>query len=312
MQKHKPHTSVLIDDIISNLDLQTGVVIDATFGAGGYSRKILETFPDISVVGLDRDKNVEIYASELEQEFKGRFRFLHSKFSDLKNVITHHSIENIVAVLYDFGVSSMQLDEAGRGFSFSKTARLDMSMGLTEKTAYDIVNFTPENELADIIFHYSDERFSRRIAKAICIARKHKKIENTDELAEIVKKSVPFQKNLDIHPATRTFQAIRIAVNEELSEITKSLTITIPSLPDGCIIACVSFHYTEDRIVKNVFNEFLGKTKNANRNDFETVHEEKTKILELINKKPIYPSQAEIKFNPRARSAILRMAKRIS
>ncbi len=309
MQEHRPHTSVLIDEIIKNLNLKTGIVIDATFGAGGYSQKILEHFPEVNVIGIDRDESVVKYADILKSKFQNRFNFIHDKFSNLKTIIQDNKINDIVAVLYDFGVSSMQFDEKERGFSFSKEAKLNMSMGLTNKTAYEMVNFSPEGLLADIIFHYSDEKFSRRIAKAIAISRKHKKIETTTELAEIVKKAIPFQKNSDIHPATRTFQAIRIAVNDELEEIKKSLQETIPILPKDTTIACVSFHYTEDRIVKTIFNDFLGKVKNTNRNDFSEV-EDKLKIAELLNKKPIYPNKLEIDNNPRARSAILRMLKK--
>lgn len=308
------HIPVLLKEVMDFViqeDLHESIYIDATFGAGGYTKEVLKRTKNAKVIGIDRDISVQGYADNLIQEFGNRFIFVNDKFSNIGNILNNHKIEKIAGIFYDFGISSMQIDQPERGFSFLKNGPLKMEMGLCEKDAFAVVNFYPETELANIIYNYSDEKYSRKIAKAICEYRKIKAIETTEELSEIVKKSVRYDPRAKIHPATRTFQAIRIFVNEELKEINISLNDVVNYLSKNARIACVSFHYLEDKIVKEVFSKYQGKRQKLNKYKSSEEEFNDSRMLTIIIKKPIQPSLDELKTNIRARSAILRVAQKL-
>ena len=315
--EYKHHIPVLKNEVIELLKPETGkVFIDCTFGAGGHTRALLEK--GAKVFSIDRDKNNEKFAIELQKQFGDNIVFINAKFSQLKEILEKYNFINegqkLDGILYDIGVSSMQIDEAERGFSFMQDGKLDMRMGCNSISAEDIVNNLPEKELADIIFNYGDERFSRKIANSIVKNRVISRITTTLELAEIVKKAVPFY-NDKIHPATRTFQAIRIAVNDELNELKQSLEIASTLTPKKCRIGVITFHSLEDKIVKDIFKKY-SKSENQHFNRYSpeilTSQVNLSSItLQVITKKPIAPTYDEIKNNVRSRSAKLRVVERI-
>ncbi len=319
-QTNEFHIPVLKNEVLSFLQPKNGeLFIDCTFGAGGHSRAILEC--GAKIIGVDRDENNKKFADELKKTYRNNIVFVNERFSNLKEILEKFYFNNdknrklkLKGILYDFGVSSMQIDNPERGFSFQKDGALDMCMGCNNITAYDVVNKTSERELADLIFRYGNEKFSRKIAKEICKSRETEPIKTTLQLAKLVEKCCPFY-NDKIHPATRTFQAIRIAVNDELGEIKKTLEIASIFLPVGCKIACITFHSLEDEIVKKTFQKYSkGETKHFNRNDPRILglNSHLSSItLQVITKKPIIPTEEEIKKNVRSRSAKLRIAERI-
>lgn len=297
MQKHIP---VMLQEVLQYLNPQNGeVYVDATFGNGGYTRAILEK-ANCKVIAIDRDPSVKIRANEFKNTYGDRFEFRSGCFGDFSNIVK----ENINGVVFDIGVSSMQLDEAQRGFSFSKEARLDMRMSKEGISAYDIVNNYDEKELADIIFNYGEERKSRHIASKIIEYRKKKNIETTKELAEIIY-SVIHKKIGHIDPATKTFQALRIAVNNELDELSCGLQgASIRLLPMGRLVV-VDFHSLEDRIVKNFMKNNSPKKVKLSKYAPELISNEH--IFSTFSK-AIIPQNTECISNPRARSAKLRYA----
>lgn len=293
----KEHIPVLINDIINLLKQNPNfngnnktVFVDCTFGRGGYTREILENIPNSNVIAIDRDKTVQKYADEIKNDFGNRFSFYHSKFSNIKNVVKSAGIESVDAILIDLGVSSMQLDTKERGFSFQDDAPLDMRMGLCDISAYDVVNKFSKSELECIIRDCGEEHRYKNIVQKIVSARKISPIKTTLELANIVKSA--YWNYSKIHPATKTFQAIRIFVNKELEELQKNVRISSEMLKKSGMMFVVSFHSMEDRIVKHFFKS-LGDG------------------YVLINKKPIIPSDEEISSNLRARSAKMRVIQRI-
>ncbi len=301
---HKP---VLLEELILGLSIEKNRwYLDCTFGAGGHSKEVLKQGGKI--IAIDRDINNEKYANDLKKEFPENFIFYNRKFSNIKDILERYEISGI---FYDFGVSSMQIDEPERGFSFQKNGPLDMRMGFNEENANLIVNQMPEEDLANLIYNLGNERYSRKIAKEIVRRRKEKTFETTLELAEFIKQTVKGYKD-KIHPATRTFQAIRIFVNNELEEIEESLKIAILNSKENTKIITISFHSLEDKIIKNLFREYSQEYKNLgfNRNDFRVMENEikKEAILKIITKKPIIPTDREIKENIRSRSAKLRIA----
>jgi 16S rRNA (cytosine1402-N4)-methyltransferase len=302
------HKSVLIDQIIDYLQPADGKnYIDGTFGAGGYSRKILEQ-ANCNILAFDRDQNVISIADNFKKEFPNRFNFISSEFSNVKD---HINGEKFDALILDLGVSSMQIDQAERGFSFQKEAKLDMRMNQNQKlTAFEIVNFTEEKKLADIIYNYGDERKSRRIAKLIIENRKIKKIETTSELSEIVKKAVGQRGFSKIDPATKTFQAIRIFVNDELGQLEKILVDSANILKKDGKLIIVSFHSLEDRIVKNFIKKNSGyENRGSSRySPYSVINNQETYPFSCKKLKAIKPTEEEIKENIRARSARMRIA----
>ena len=308
------HNSVMINEIISFLPLKKSInVIDATFGGGGYSKTILEKFHVNELLAIDRDPISKIFAKEIESKFSN-FILINDKFSKIEEIVNKTKLKEkkFDIILFDIGTSSNQIENAHRGFSFNKSGPLDMRMGSSDKNAYDIINKYEEKNLADIIYQYGEERYSRVIAKEIVKNRKIKFINDTIELSNIIKKCLPKKNQLKnkIHPATKTFQAIRIYVNDELNELKTSLEKTLKILNKDGLILVVSFQSLEDRIVKDFFNHNSGKRWRSSRH-YPELPDKLATQLKIITKKPILPSASEILENPRSRSAKLRVAQKI-
>ena len=290
----------MLREVLDALKPQKGeIYVDATFGNGGYSKAILEA-ANCKVIALDRDPTVKIRANEMKNMYGERFEFRAGKFGDFADLVP----EKINGAVFDIGVSSMQLDEAERGFSFSKEGALDMRMSQSGMSAKDIVNSYGEEELADLIYQYGEERKSRQIAKQIVEYRRSKEIETTTELAEIIYKVI-HKKFGEIDPATRTFQALRIAVNDELGELSRGLNGAANRLQKGGRLVVVDFHSLEDRIVKMFFKENGGRKVRVSKYAPELVQNEH---LFAEVSKVIVPTAEECGQNPRARSAKLRYA----
>lgn len=299
------HQPVLIREVLEALAPTHGeTILDGTFGAGGYTRAILES-ADCKVVALDRDPTVEPFAQTLTEEFGDRFCFIAGTFADMLDILAERGIEKIDGVVLDIGVSSMQLDQAERGFSFRENGPLDMRMSREGLSAYDIVNSYSESQIADILFHYGEERAARKIAKKIVEARAEEPITDTKQLVDVVHQAIGARAG-EKDSATRTFQALRIAVNDELGQLERALVAAEKILKENGRLVVVSFHSLEDRIVKKFFQSRSGETGGASRhlpvqaaNDSRPIFFAKS----LVRKKP---SEQEIKTNPRARSSILR------
>jgi 16S rRNA (cytosine1402-N4)-methyltransferase len=282
-----------------------GIYVDATFGAGGYS-KILLGAADTRVVGIDRDRSAIAGGFDLVDRSAGRLTLVEDKFSNLAEVCAEQGFEAVDGVVMDVGVSSMQLDQADRGFSFRLDGPLDMRMGHDGPTAADVVARASEADLARIIYIFGEERHSRGVAKAIVAARNEAPITTTRQLAEIVGKVV-WAKPGEIHPATRTFQALRIFVNEELDELQLALAAAERVLKPGGRLVVVSFHSLEDRIVKNFLSEH-GKSGGGSRHLPELAQAQPS--FRILTKRPVTAGSDEVHANPRARSAKLRAAER--
>ncbi len=305
MDNEIAHIPVLINQIIYQVkDIKKGLWIDATFGLGGYSRAFLEN-TNCNVFAIDRDPDVKAYSDILFKEFKNRFEFKPAKFSDLDK-FTH--LKNVVGISFDLGLSNLQIKKSERGFSFRENGPLDMRMSKSGLKAEEFLKNIDEKTLADILFQLGDERHSRKIAKAILEARKEKKISSTFELAEIVRNAVPGSK-LKIDKATKTFQAIRMFLNDELNELNKGLIAAEKILEPNGLLVVVSFHSIEDRLVKNFFSICSGKSRNFSKFFPE---DKKVKSFQILTKKPLTPTQDEIYNNPKSRSAKLRIAIRTS
>src|SRR4051812_12909393 len=282
-----------------------GIYVDATFGAGGYSKAILEA-ADTRVIGIDRDRSAIAGGFDLVDRSNGRLTLVEDRFSNLAEVCAAQGARAVDGVVMDVGVSSMQVDEAGRGFSFRLDGPLDMRMGQDGPTAADVVARASEADLASIIYIFGEERHSRAVARAIVAARKQAPITTTRALAEIVGKVV-WAKPGEIHPATRTFQALRIFVNEELDELHLALSAAERVLKPGGRLVVVSFHSLEDRIVKNFLGE-RGKTAGGSRHLPEVA--QSAPSFRILTKRPVTAGEDEVRANPRARSAKLRAAER--
>ncbi len=294
------HKSVLFDESVKALNAENKIIMDGTAGGGGHSSKIAESAK--RVIAVDRDPDA---VSVLRERLGGRnnVTIVHNTFSNIKSILNELNIEKIDGLLLDLGVSSFQLDTADRGFSFHKNAPLDMRMSKSGLSARDVVNTYSEEELSNIIFKYGEEKFSRRIAANIVKSRADKPIETTFDLVNIIKASMPQKAMRDGHPARRTFQAIRIEVNDELDELKKALEDAFDCLNSGGRIAVITFHSLEDRIVKEKFNEWC-KGCTCPKEFPVCVCGNKPKGRAL---KSISPSEKELEINPRARSARLRV-----
>ena len=298
---YKKHFPVMLPQVLEHLAPKDGeTYVDATFGNGGYTEAVLKS-ANCKVIAIDRDPNVLPRVDELKSLYGDRFEFRQGCFGDIDTLIT----ESIDGIMFDIGVSSMQLDQAERGFSFSKEAPLDMRMSQSGISAADIVNNMPEQELADIIYKYGEERKSRQIAAKIVAYRKNKPIQTTIELANIIY-SVVHKNPQTIDPATRTFQALRIEVNRELEELENGLKYATEALKSNGRIIVVSFHSLEDRIVKYFFREQSGNNAHVSRYMPQNITD-KTAVLANVSK-AILPLKEEIEINPRSRSAKLRYA----
>jgi 16S rRNA (cytosine1402-N4)-methyltransferase len=280
-----------------------GIYLDATFGAGGYSRAILAT-DATQVLALDRDPRAIAAGAALVGEFTGRLQLVGARFGDLAEVVDAAAFDAFHGVVLDIGVSSMQLDEAARGFSFRHDGPLDMRMETSGTSAADLVNGADEAHLADILFHFGEERLARKIARAIVRDRKSARFTSTKALADLVARLVP-HKPTEIHPATRTFQALRIAVNDELGELVRALHAAERVLrPDGRLVV-VTFHSLEDRIAKQFFANRSGRGRATSRLLPGEIAPAKPTFV-VPGRQPILPDAAELTANTRARSAKLR------
>jgi 16S rRNA (cytosine1402-N4)-methyltransferase len=300
------HIAVLGRQAIEMLSpREGGIYLDATFGAGGYSRAILEV-AGTRVIGVDRDRTAIMGGFDLVDRSGGRLTLVEDRFSNLAGICAGQGIASVDGVVMDIGVSSMQLDEADRGFSFRLGGPLDMRMGREGPTAAEVVAKASEADLANIIYIFGEERHSRGVARAIVAARKQAPITTTRALADIVSRVVR-SKPGEIHPATRTFQALRIFVNEELDELHQALSAAEHVLKPGGRLAVVSFHSLEDRIVKNFLVE-RSRAGGGSRHLPEIAQAAPSFVS--LTKRPVTPDDAEISANPRARSAKLRAAER--
>lgn len=300
------HIPVLGREAIAMLSPRDGgVYVDATFGAGGYSRAILDT-PGTRVIGIDRDRTAIAGGFDLVERSSGRLTLIEDRFSNLAEVCAAQGVQGVDGVVMDVGVSSMQLDQAERGFSFRLGGPLDMRMGHDGPTAADVIARASEADLANIIYIFGEERHSRAVAKAIVAARKEAPVTTTRALADIVSKVV-WSKPGEIHPATRTFQALRIFVNEELDELHLALAAAEQVLKPGGRLVVVSFHSLEDRIVKNFLVE-RAKAGGGSRHLPEV--NQATPSFVILTKRPVTAGDEELSANPRARSAKLRAAQR--
>ena len=304
------HAPVMLKEVLEALAPAPGkLVADGTFGAGGYSRGLLDAGAE--VLALDRDPSAESFAKPLKDAFGGRFHWVCSRFSELDQRVAETGRETCDGVALDLGVSSMQLDQAERGFSFLRDGPLDMRMGAEGESAADLVNDAEQDELARIFFVYGEERKSRRIAAAIVRRRAEQPFARTLDLAEVVENAVGGRRGAPIHPATRVFQALRIAVNQELSELESGLEAAERALGSGGGLAVVTFHSLEDRIVKGFLTDRSGSRPAGSRHlPPSAAGPEPT--FRLLFKGARTPSAAEMAANPRARSAKLRAGVRTS
>ena len=307
-----PHAPVLLDEVIAALKPAPGeVIVDATFGAGGYTRAILAA--GATVVALDRDPTVQPHADAVAADFPGRFSLIRTPFSGLADAVAQAGVERLDGVVFDIGVSSMQLDQAERGFSFMRDGPLDMRMAAGPddegETAADIVNGREHGPLAHIFRLYGDERQSGRIATAILRRRAERPFERTLDLAEVVEKALGGRRGAPTHPATRVFQALRIAVNDELGELAEGLAAAEACLAPGGRLAVVTFHSLEDRIVKAFLTERTGNSPGGSRHAPVKI-ETRAPSFTLMFKGAQEAGEIELAGNPRARSARLRAAVR--
>ena len=306
-----PHIPVMLNEVIAALSPKPNeIYVDGTLGAGGYTRGILDAEPSCRMIGFDRDQTAHDMASKWREKYKDRLTLVKSSFSNLEQELENLGVSGVDAIILDLGVSSMQFDEGERGFSFRFNAPLDMRMDQSSgKTAADLVNTLPEKELADMIYLYGEERHSRRVASAIIKKRVDEKIETTFQLANIVRDVLPYSRKDKSDPATRTFQALRIAVNDELGELESVLEAAEHVLKENGRPIVVTFHSLEDRIVKNFLNDRAKPASSPSRHLPHIVDESASSRLSfsLLTKKPVLPSDQETSANPRSRSAKMRV-----
>lgn len=306
--KHKP---VMLEECIQGLNIkENGIYIDGTLGGAGHSKEIAKRLSKEGLlIGIDRDEEALKAAKEKLKEFPN-VKYIHNNHDNIKEIIEELNIEKADGILLDLGVSSYQLDERNRGFSYLGENELDMRMDRTQKlTAKEVVNTYEEEKLADVIYQYGEERFSRRIAKNICIARKEKTIETTKQLVEIIEKSIPKSKQKDGHPAKRTFQAIRIEVNDEIKPLYETVKNCIDCLKPGGRLCIITFHSLEDRAVKNAYIEATGRC--ICPKDLPYCVCGAKQLGKIITRKPIIASEEEQEENSRSKSAKLRIFEKI-
>lgn len=304
------HKSVLLEESIEMLNIKNGgVYVDATLGFGGHSSEILKRNKKGKLFCFDQDEMAINYSKEKLSKINNNFEIIKSNFENLKEELNKRGIEKIDGILFDIGVSSVQLDMAERGFSFHNDAKLDMRMDISRDfSAYNVVNEYSYEDLVNIFYKYGEEKFSTSIAKNIIKYRENKKIETTLELAEIIKTSVPMKVRREGHPARKVFQAIRIEVNRELDVLSSALEQAIDLLDIGGRICVITFHSLEDRIVKQTFKKYSEVDSMVKGLPF--IPEEYKPILKLVGKS-ITPSNKELEENNRARSSRLRVAEKI-
>ncbi len=307
------HTSVLLAESISHLDIKAkGIYIDATLGLGGHTEAILETAPETRVIGIDQDLEAIAIAKKRLKQFGDRIEIYHANFSELRNVIEEAEVGNVDGIIADLGVSSLQFDSESRGFSFRFEAPLDMRMDADsgEETAAELLERLSEEEIANVIYQYGEERFSRRIARRIVEKRERgQSVKTTGDLADLVRRAIPKKGKDKIHPATKTFQALRIAVNGELEILEKFIEDSVDLLKTNGRLVVITFHSLEDRIAKRTFQKLAGKCSCPPK--FPICICGATKMIQVLTRKPLIPDETETFENPRARSAKLRACSKL-
>lgn len=307
------HNTVLLNETVDSLEINPdGIYVDATMGGGGHSEEICKRLSENGTfIGIDQDQFAQNYAQERLRDYKCKKIFIKNNFKNLKEELNNHGIFQIDGIIYDLGVSSFQLDDKDRGFSYHGNGPLDMRMDESASlNAKDIVNTYSQEEIADILYKFGEEKFSRRIAENIVKAREDKEITTTEELSELIKRSYPKkQRYKGKHPARKSFQALRIAVNNELDILDSSYDQALEILKPGGRIAVITFHSLEDRVTKQYFKNKLNPCTCPP--EFPVCICGKTPEIKLINRKPIIPSEDELEANNRARSAKLRVAEKI-
>jgi 16S rRNA (cytosine1402-N4)-methyltransferase len=299
------HVPVMLPEVLDLLAPRAGArYLDGTFGGGGYARAILEAAP-CTLWAIDRDPDAIARGASLAAQFPGRLHLIQGQFGHMLDLLAEHGVTTLDGVVLDLGVSSFQLDDPMRGFSFRGDGPLDMRMSRSGRTAADLVNTLPERELADLLFELGEERASRRIARAIVAARATAPIATTAQLAGIIRGVLPPDRS-GIDPATRSFQALRIRVNDELGEIERALDQASRLLAPGGRLVVVCFHSLEDRIVKRFMGDAAGRAPAPSRHDPRGLASRATPRFRLITRRPLRPSAGEVATNPRARSARLR------
>jgi len=304
------HISVLLDEVVAALAPRDGgVYLDGTFGGGGYARAILEQ-ARCTLWAIDRDPDAIERGASLVARFPGRLHLLHGQFGDMVSLLDRAGVTELDGVVLDLGVSSFQIDDPDRGFSFRHDGPLDMRMGKHGTSAADLVNTLPEPALADVLYELGEERASRRIAHAIVAARLEAPIETTGRLAEIIRSVLPPDRSGN-HPATRSFQALRIKVNDELRQIEDALAQAVRLLSPGGRLVVVAFHSLEDRIVKRFMSEATGRTGAPSRHNPAGLIARDAPDFRLLTTRAVRPGTSETNHNPRSRSARLRALERL-
>ena len=306
------HKSVLLQECIDGLNIRKNkIYVDGTLGGAGHSKEIAKKLENTGMlIGIDRDEEALQVAKDRLKEFSN-IKYVHDNHDNIKQILEQNDIDGVDGILLDLGVSSYQIDEASRGFSYMKEASLDMRMDKTQTlTAEEVVNTYKEEELARIIYEYGEEKFSRQIARKICEERTQNKIETTKQLVEIIEKAIPaYAKNKEGHPAKRTFQAIRIEVNNEIQPLYDTVMNSIKALNSGGRLCIITFHSLEDRAVKNAYTDALGKCTCPKELPYCVCNKET--LGKIITKKPILPTEQETEENSRSRSAKLRIFEKI-
>ena len=305
------HISVLLNESIDGLNIfEDGIYVDSTLGYAGHSSEILKRIKKGFLFAIDQDLDAIKFSQEKLSKISNNFEIIHTNFKNIKEELNKRGIKEVDGILFDLGVSSVQLDEADRGFSYHQDAKLDMRMNREDKfSAIDVVDSYSEKELERIIRDYGEEKYARNIARSIVRERANKKIETTFELANIISNSVPMKAKRDKHPARKTFQAIRIEVNHELDILEQTMKDALSLLKPGGRLVVITFHSLEDRIVKNVFKEYTEVDSMVK--GLPEIPEEFRKDYVLINKKVIVPTDQELEVNNRSRSAKLRIIEKI-
>ena len=306
------HYSVMLSETVDGLLVKpSGIYADGTLGGGGHSHEILSRADDVKLIGIDQDKEAIAAASKRLAEFDGQVTYVNDNFRNVYNILENLDIEEIDGMVLDLGVSSYQLDNKDRGFSYMQDAPLDMRMNSDgEKTAYDVLNTYSENELADIFFRFGEEKWSKRIAQFICERRKVKPLETTFELTDVIKAAIPQAARRDVaHPEKRVFQAVRIEVNGELDILKNAVCDIVKKLKKGGRLSIITFHSLEDRIIKQTFSELASGCTCPK--DFPVCVCGNKPQVKIITKKPILPSAEELEQNSRSKSAKLRICEKL-
>lgn len=304
------HIPVMLGEVLETLAPRPGeTYVDGTFGGGGYTRAILQQ-ADCTVWAIDRDPQAIARGAALAAHFPGRVHLVEGQFGQMLDLLGERGVAALDGVVLDLGVSSFQIDDAARGFSFRADGPLDMRMSASGPSAADLVASLPADELADLLYKFGEERQSRRIARAIVAARAERPIRTTGELASVIRSVMPKDRS-GIDPATRSFQALRIQVNDELGEIERALEQAVRLLRPGGRLVVVSFHSLEDRIVKRFMTDAAGQTPGPSRYDPRGLVPPTAAQFSLLTRKALRPGAAELAVNPRARSARLRALRRL-